>query len=82
MTKLELCDLIRMHKPQYEILAIDCLFAGHGHTVTGLPPFHPDLNSIENIWVSLKTRIVAQKNNMLLLSCDMFDNWQRRISPL
>ena len=62
MTKLELCDLIRMHKPQYEILAIDCLLAGHGHTVTRLPPFHPDLNPIENIWVILKTRIAAKKN--------------------
>jgi len=29
MTKAELYDLIKMHKPQYETFAIDCLLAKH-----------------------------------------------------
>ena len=51
-TKAELCDLIKMHKPQYETLAIDCLLAEHGHTVIRLPPYRPDLKLIEKIGVS------------------------------
>jgi hypothetical protein len=80
MTKVELYALIRMHKPQYETLAIDCLLNEHGQTMTILLPFHPDLNPVENIWVILKARIATKK--MLLLSCDVFVNWQRTIFPL
>jgi len=49
MTKAELYDLIKMHKPQYEMFAIDRLLADHGHTVLRLPPYHPDLNPTEQI---------------------------------
>ena len=61
MTKVELYDLIRMHKPQYETFAIDCLLSDHGHTVIRLPPYYPDLNPIEKIWGIMKTRIAAKK---------------------
>jgi hypothetical protein len=47
MTKAELYDLIKLHKPQYETFAIDCLLAEHGHTAIRLPPYHPDLNPTE-----------------------------------
>jgi len=60
MTKAELYDLMKMHKPQYETFAIDCLVAEHGHTVVRLPPYHPDLNLIEKMWVIVKTRIAAK----------------------
>jgi hypothetical protein len=60
MTKAELYDLMKMHKPQCETFAIDCLVAEHGHTVVRLPPYHPDLNLIEKIWVIVKTRIAAK----------------------
>jgi transposase len=49
-----------MHKPQYETSAIDCLLAEHRHTVIRLPPYHPDLNSIEKIWGIVKTRRAAK----------------------
>lgn len=61
MTKVELYDIIKMHKPQYESFAIDGLLAEHGHTVVRLPPYHPDLNPIEQIWGIVKSR-VAVKN--------------------
>jgi len=51
---------MKMHKPQYETFAIDCLVAEHGHTVVRLPPYHPDLNLIEKMWVIVKTRIAAK----------------------
>ena len=60
MTKAELYDLIKMHKPQYETFATDCLLAEHGHTVIRLPPYHPDLNPIEKIWGIVKARIAAK----------------------
>jgi len=59
MTKAELYDRIKMHKPQYETFAIDCLLADHGHTVIRLPPYHPDLNPTEKIWGIVKTGIAA-----------------------
>jgi len=36
------------------------LLADHGHTVIRLPPYHPDLNPIEQIWGIVKTRIAAK----------------------
>jgi hypothetical protein len=65
MTKAELHDLIKLHKPQYETFAIDCLLAKHGHS-DQTTYFHPNLNPIENIWVILKTRIAAKNVNIKL----------------
>lgn len=49
MLKVELYDLVRQHKtsPQHQI---DDLIRSAGHEVLRLPPYHPDLNPIENIW--------------------------------
>jgi len=77
--KAELYDLRKMHKPQYETFAIACLLADHGPTMKRLPPYHPDLNPIEKTWDVVKTRIAAK---MLLLSCEMFSNWQSIILSL
>ena len=66
MTKAELYELIKMHKPQYETFAIDCLLADHGHTVFRLPHFHPDLNPIEQILGIVKTRIAAKNVTLKL----------------
>ena len=60
MTKAELYNLIKMHKPQFENFAIDCLLTELGHTVIRLPPYHPDLNPIEKIWGNVKTGIAAK----------------------
>jgi len=59
MIKAEL-NLIKMHKLQNETLAIDRLLADHGHTMLRLPPYHPDLNPIQQIWGIVKTRIAAK----------------------
>jgi transposase len=61
MTKVELYDLIKMHKPQPQTFAIDGLLAEHGHTAIRLPPYRPDLNPTEKNWDIVKNR-VAEKN--------------------
>ena len=76
MTKAELYDLIKKHKLQYETFASDCLLADLGHTVLRLPPYHPDLNPIEQIWGIVKTRIAAKNVTFKL------QDVQSRILPL
>jgi plasmid maintenance system antidote protein VapI len=61
MCKPELYSLIKLRKPRFKTCKIDALLAEHGHSVLRLPPYHPDLNPIELIWVSVK-EYVARKN--------------------
>lgn len=61
MFKPELYDLIKINKHRFKTFKIDRLLAKFGHTVLRLPPYHPDLNPIENIWALVKDH-VAQKN--------------------
>jgi hypothetical protein len=60
MTKVELYDLIKMHKPQYETFPVDGLLAEHGHMVIRLPTYNPDLNPIRKIWGIVKNRVAAR----------------------
>jgi hypothetical protein len=75
VTKAELYDLIKMHKPQYKTAAIDCMLAEHGHTVIRLPPYHLDLNPIKNLGDCEDQN--SCKNVTFMLR--MFSNWQNRI---
>jgi hypothetical protein len=61
MCKPELYSLIKLRKPRFKTFKIDALLAEHGHSALLLPPYHPDLNLIEQIWVSIK-EYVARKN--------------------
>lgn len=61
MLKAELYELIKLHKSSYKRYKVDELLSSYGHSVLRLPPYHPDLNAIENIWAQLKD-YVAQKN--------------------
>lgn len=40
---------------------IDAMFEKFGHTVLRLPPYHPDLNPIEQVW-GVKKRAIASEN--------------------
>lgn len=66
MRKVELLDIIKRNRPIYEKYKIDKLFEAEGHAVLRLPPYHPDLNPIENIWGILKN-VVADKNTTFKL---------------
>lgn len=66
MTKIELYNLIKSHKPAYKRFAADSLLASHGHSVLRLPPYHPELNPIETTWAIVKNW-VASKNTTFKL---------------
>jgi hypothetical protein len=71
LLKTELYTLIRLHKPRHKRYILDDLLSAHGHTVLHLPPYHPDLNAIENIWGNVK-QWVGQRNVTFKLD----DVWQ------
>jgi transposase len=54
LLKAELYTLIALHKPRHKRYILDDLLSAHRHTVLRLPPYHPDLNTIENIWDDVK----------------------------
>lgn len=65
MLKIELYDIVRQNKtsPQHQI---DDLIRSAGHEVLRLPPYHPDLNPIENIWGIVKSRVSGRNTTFKL----------------
>ncbi|XP_045456694.1 uncharacterized protein LOC123666670 [Melitaea cinxia] len=61
LLKLELYDIIKKHKDQHIKYKIDDFIKSKGFDVLRLPPYHPELNAIENIWGIVKNDI-ASKN--------------------
>lgn len=61
LLKPQLYEIIKSHKKGYITYKFDNLLQEHGHVSLRLPPYHPDLNPIENIWAQVKNN-VAQKN--------------------
>lgn len=60
LTKVELYKLIKLNKvaqPQYKL---DMLLSEFGHQVLRLPPYHPELNSIEKIWAAVKNWVATR----------------------
>lgn len=55
--KPELYSIIKRHKHQFKKYSLDTIMEAHGHTVLRLPPYHPDLNPIENIWSQVKGHV-------------------------
>jgi hypothetical protein len=58
-TKPELYAKIKLHRPVHKLHAVDRLMAHHGHSVLRLPPYHPELNSIEKIWARAKNYVAT-----------------------
>ncbi|XP_050351341.1 uncharacterized protein LOC126774055 isoform X2 [Nymphalis io] len=61
MLKPQLYELILQNTER--LYKVDEILQQHGHTVLRLPPYHPELNPMENIWALVKTYI-ADKNAM------------------
>jgi transposase len=59
MLKVQLYEIIKAYKPKYKIFLVDEIMADNGHMVLRLPPYHPDLNPIELIWVDVKQWVGA-----------------------
>jgi hypothetical protein len=48
--KIELYEIIKLKKPTRKTFTVNSVLAQHGHFALRLPPCHPQLNSIEQIW--------------------------------
>lgn len=48
--KIELYDLIKKNKERFIMFKIDEIIKSTGFEIVRLPPYHPELNPIENIW--------------------------------
>ncbi|XP_054717309.1 uncharacterized protein LOC129226706 [Uloborus diversus] len=60
MLKAELLNLVQNVRSRYEEYRVDRIAALHGHTVLRLPPYHCELNPIENIWSVVKGKVAAE----------------------
>ncbi|XP_054259724.1 uncharacterized protein LOC128984429 [Macrosteles quadrilineatus] len=60
MLKPTLYALICRNKPAYKKYEIDEILSKHNHTCLRLPPYHPDLNPIENIWAIVKGWVASR----------------------
>ena len=55
-TRPELLLLCRQHRPEPQYV-VDCLIREWGHEVIRLPPGHPELNAIEQVWAVMKRHV-------------------------
>ncbi|XP_054713787.1 uncharacterized protein LOC129223211 [Uloborus diversus] len=60
MLKAELLNLVQNVRSKYEEYRVDRIATLHGHTVLRLPPYHCELNPIENIWSVVKGKVAAE----------------------
>ncbi|XP_046966920.1 uncharacterized protein LOC124534920 [Vanessa cardui] len=58
--KVELYDLIKKKKDRFITFKIDDFIRKKGFGILRLPPYHPELNPIENIWGIIKNQIAAK----------------------
>ncbi|RZF32437.1 hypothetical protein LSTR_LSTR001901 [Laodelphax striatellus] len=59
MLKVQLYDLIKLHKPASIRYLIDDIIKAQGFDVLRLPPYHPELNTIELIWADVKNWVAS-----------------------
>ncbi|KAJ8723954.1 hypothetical protein PYW07_007934 [Mythimna separata] len=57
LRKVELYEIIKKHKNRFRTWQIDDYMKSKGFEVLRLPPYHSELNAIENIWKALKTYV-------------------------
>lgn len=79
-TRVELLQLVKLHKPQTKQYELDGIAESQGHTVVRLPPYHCQYNAIELIWAQVKG-YVAEHNRTFKLSDieKLFEEALRRI---
>lgn len=66
MLKIELLEIVRQNKDRYIRYAVDDILAEQEHTILRLPPYHPELNSIELIWAELKNWVALHNTTFNL----------------
>ncbi|CAG4973937.1 unnamed protein product [Parnassius apollo] len=60
MRKVEIYDIIKKYKSNFIAYKIDNYIKSKGFEVLRLPPYHPELNALENIWGVLKNFIALR----------------------
>ena len=65
LLKPEIYELIKHHKPPKEYV-VDRKIEAAGHMVLRLPPYHCDLNPIENIWGIIKNEVAMNNTSFKL----------------
>merc|ERR1711923_692662 len=66
LLKPEIYELIKHHKPPKEYV-VDRKIEAAGHMVLRLPPYHCDLNPIENIWGIIKNEVAMNNTSFKLV---------------
>lgn len=72
-------ELVKQNRPALQKFKIDELLKNAGHSVLRLPPYHPDLNPIENIWGIVKHAVASRNvnfnlNDVIKLTNEEFGN--------
>jgi len=65
----ELLDMVKQIIPQFDKYVIDELVETHTRKISGLPPYHCELNPIELAWASVKGHV--KSNNTSYNLCDV-----------
>src|SRR5258705_6902286 len=84
MRKVELLELVKLHKLREKSFTIDRIIRSAGHEVIRLPPYHCDLNAIEFVWAQVKHFIRDQNvtgNASLTKLRQLCEGSLRSISP-
>ncbi|XP_023933911.2 uncharacterized protein LOC112042931 [Bicyclus anynana] len=74
LLKLELYDLIKKQINQNITYEIDELIESKGFDVLRLPPYHPELNAVENIWGIVKKYIALNSNEQMVTDAERLIN--------
>nr|CAH7766760.1 unnamed protein product [Callosobruchus chinensis] len=81
MLKLQLLEIVKQHKAEYDKYRIDVMAKLQNKTVLRLPPYHCELNAIELIWADIKN-FVAQHNTTFKFSdMELLSTAVKRITP-
>lgn len=62
MNKMELMEIVDSIRGRYDKFVIEEIAKSAGHEILRLPPYHCELNPIEEVWSQVK-RYVAQENS-------------------
>lgn len=89
LLKVQLMNIVRVHKDQYIKYVVDEMAHKRGVTLLRLPPYHCELNPIELIWAQIKGEVANKNTTFKLKEVKVLlneaidgvtaDNWQKCI---
>ncbi len=82
LTRPELYEIIKRHKPLSQKKRVDELAKQHGHQVVRLPPYHCELNPIELIWAQVKYYVKTHNTTFKIADVHrLFDEALQHVTP-